>query len=65
MFWEISGVWMNKKVICLIIATAVVSSITTLGGTFLYSKAQAQNVTKGSGGCPISEIFNNHQDFQH
>ena len=48
---------MNKKVICLIIATAVVSSITTLSGTFLYSKAQAQNVTKGSGGCPISEIL--------
>jgi len=48
---------MNKKIVYLITATAVISSIITLSGTFLYNKANAQNVTKGSGGCPISAVL--------
>lgn len=49
---------MNKKFICLIFAVAVVSSVTTLGGTFMFNKSHAQNVTKSSGGCPIPELLN-------
>ena len=47
---------MNKKIVGVIIITAILSSISTLGGTFLYSKVHAKNVTK-NGGCPLSEIL--------
>lgn len=53
---------MNKKVICLIIATAVVSSVVTFGGFFLYSKTQTQNITKDTVGCPVSEILKVQED---
>lgn len=58
--WINSGIKMeNKRVLKVVLATAVVSSLLTIGGTALYGKAKAEpvTVTKGSGGCPISDIL--------
>ncbi len=48
---------MSKKIVCLVIATVILSSIVTLVATFWYNKVKAQNIKKGSGGCPISELL--------
>ena len=53
---------MNKKIIFLVISTAIISSAVTLAGAFFYNKSSGispeKNITTGSGGCPISELLN-------
>jgi len=54
----------KNKVFTIIVAASIASSLATFGGTFIYNKVQAQNVVKGTGGCPISDVIEAEKDGQ-